>query len=255
MYAGVPPRLSAWKMASALANVVRDAREAPVHHQHFAEVAEHDVLGLQIAMDDAVGVGERHRVGDAQQDAQVLVERLLLEHLVPGRALHALHRVEERAGVVGAEVVDRHDVRVVELAGDDRFGDELVALLLADLGRGLEHLHGDGAGDRRLVGRVDDAHAALADHFEQLVVGHVGRRARRRGAVLLPLADEPRLHRQRRAVAGDRFLLPDRLALPAAGREGAAPFRFEPFPLFRRKRREVERQVALDRMGAARRAI
>ncbi len=108
-----------------------DPRQAPVHHQHFAVVAEHHVLGLQVAVHDAVGVGEGDRVGHAQQDAQVVVERLLRQHLVPGRAFDALHRVEQRAGVVRAQVVDRHDVRMVELAGDDRFGDEFVALLFA----------------------------------------------------------------------------------------------------------------------------
>ena len=54
-------------------------------------------------------------------------------------------------------------------------------------------------------------------------------------------------------MAGDRVLLADRLALLAAGREGAAPFRFELLAFFRRKRREVEREVALDGMGLARR--
>ena len=141
----------------------RDPRQAPVHHQHFAVVAEHDVFRLQVAMNHAAGVGEGHRVGHAQQDAQVLVELLLVDHLVPRRAVDALHRVEQRAFVVRAQVVNRHDVRMVELAGDDRFGDELVALVLADLGRRLEHLHGHGAGDRRLMGRVDHAHAAFAD--------------------------------------------------------------------------------------------
>ena len=65
----------------------RDPRQAPVHHQHFAEVAEHDVLGLQVAMDHAAGVGERHGVGHAQQDVEVFVELLLVDDLVPGRAL------------------------------------------------------------------------------------------------------------------------------------------------------------------------
>jgi hypothetical protein len=39
-------------------------RETPVHHQHLAVVAEHDVLGLQIAVDDALAVREGERVAD-----------------------------------------------------------------------------------------------------------------------------------------------------------------------------------------------
>ncbi len=52
----------------------RDPREAPVHDEDLAIVAEHHVFGFQVAVDDAVGMGEGYRVGHAEQDAQVVVE-------------------------------------------------------------------------------------------------------------------------------------------------------------------------------------
>ena len=74
MYAGVPPMAVGLKHGGHVGELGRDPRQPPVHHQHFAEVAEHDVFGLQVAVNDAARVGERHGIGDAQQDAQVFVE-------------------------------------------------------------------------------------------------------------------------------------------------------------------------------------
>ena len=45
--------------------------DAPVHDEHFAEVADHDVGGLQVAMDDATGV----RVLNALADLQKYIEQ------------------------------------------------------------------------------------------------------------------------------------------------------------------------------------
>ena len=71
--------------------------DPPVHHQHFAEVAEHDVFRLQIAVDDAARVGKGHRVGDVHQDVEVLGERLGEDDVRPGCPSHTLHGIEELA--------------------------------------------------------------------------------------------------------------------------------------------------------------
>ena len=54
-----------------------DAREAPVHQVHLAVVAQHDVLGLQVAMDHAALVRELQRLGDALQDRHQPVQVVL----------------------------------------------------------------------------------------------------------------------------------------------------------------------------------
>ena len=45
-------------------------REAPVHDLHLAEGAHHDVAGLQVAVDDAAGVGVGHGLGDLLEDPE-----------------------------------------------------------------------------------------------------------------------------------------------------------------------------------------
>ena len=79
------------------AKLRRDQRQAPVHHQHFAVLAEHDVLGLEVAMNDAARVGEADGVGHLQQDFEVLWQRFLLPcTLTQGVPCDALHRIEQR---------------------------------------------------------------------------------------------------------------------------------------------------------------
>ena len=79
----------------------RGQRQSPVHHQHLAEVAEHDVLGLQVAVHDAVGMRERDGVGHLHQDFEILGQRTRADDVRPGRPLHAFHRVEQRVVLVG----------------------------------------------------------------------------------------------------------------------------------------------------------
>jgi hypothetical protein len=40
--------------------------EAPVDHDGLAELADQDVVGLEVAVDDALGVGEGEGLGDRQ---------------------------------------------------------------------------------------------------------------------------------------------------------------------------------------------
>ena len=47
--------------------VTAELRHAPVHHQHFTERTDHDVFRFEIAMDDAMRVGERDRVTNARK--------------------------------------------------------------------------------------------------------------------------------------------------------------------------------------------
>ncbi len=154
-------------------------RQSPVHHQHFAEAAQHYVFGLQVAVNDAAGMGECDGVADLHPDFQILLHGLLANHLVPRRALDVLHRVEECARFVLPQIVDRYDVRVLQVARHGRFGNELLPRFGFDgLGR-LDLLDGHDAVDRRLPSGHDHAHAAFAELGENLVVclsaGQIGR--------------------------------------------------------------------------------
>ena len=91
--------------------------DAEVGDQRVA-VREQDVLGLDVAVDDALLVGVPERVGDLAGDPDGVVDRQLrlpVEPVAQRLALDERHDVVEEA--VGlARVVQRQDVRVLSLA-------------------------------------------------------------------------------------------------------------------------------------------
>ena len=117
---------------------VHRSRDPEVGDANDPVVADHDVLRRDVAVDDAprlaVGVDElvrrvqalRRRRDDVRREA-----RGELAAVVPGRAeqqrerlaAHVVHR-EEVPTVVDVDLVDRHDVRVVDGRGDARLVEE-----------------------------------------------------------------------------------------------------------------------------------
>ena len=133
--------------------------EAEVEDLDVAVVGHEDVVGLEVAVDDALAV----RGGEAPRDLERPVDRLLLRH---GRAVElaaqrlALEQLGHGVGdaVVRAEVVDREDVRMRER------GDGLGLALEARERVGVrgqlrgEDLDGDLAVELRVARAVDLAH-------------------------------------------------------------------------------------------------
>ena len=143
-------------------------RESPVHHEHFAELAQHDVLWFEVAMDDSARMGERNRIARPKQNPQPLLHRLSAQDVPPRRASNLLHGVKKLTVLRSAEVVNRHDVGMVELASDDRFFEKLPALSRVGF-LFLKHLDCDGPVDRRLPRFVNDADSAAAEFQTELV--------------------------------------------------------------------------------------
>jgi hypothetical protein len=84
-----------------------------VHDLHDAVLADHDVLGLDVAVDDAVLVGRGQTVRRLRADFQHLLlgeGRALIAQRLP---VHMLHDDEELA-VMLLDVVDGANVRMVE---------------------------------------------------------------------------------------------------------------------------------------------
>ena len=117
MYAGVPARN----------RFARGAGQAEVGDADLAGAVEHDVRGLQIAMDDAALV----RRGEPGADLARDLERAIFGEAADAPqqrreilAVDVLHR-QERAAVDLVDVVDAADVRVRDLPRHAHFGVEL----------------------------------------------------------------------------------------------------------------------------------
>ena len=153
-------------------------RDPEVGHQGTA-VVQQDVLGLDVAVNDAVPVGVIERPGHLGGNPHRLGNRqllLALEPLAQRLPRHERHRVPEQpvhlAGVDQAE-----DVRVLEVGGDL---DLLEEPLGTDDGGEFrsQHLEGDLALVAEVVSQVDGGHAAGTElPVDAVAVGQGGLQA------------------------------------------------------------------------------
>ena len=126
-----------------------------------AVLGDDDVAGLQVAMDHALGVRGGQRIDDLHRITQGLIERqrTSFDDLRERLALDVLHHQ-----VIRADIVQRADVGMIE-RGD---GARLALEAIVELARG--NLDRDGPVEARVGAEVHLAHAALADHRQNLVV-------------------------------------------------------------------------------------
>ncbi len=175
MYSGVPQTIPGLVMLGCCVSariLARPKSTTLTKSPPDRDRLEDDVLGLEIAVDDALAVrlGERRQrlpehVDDAPEGERAVLVRDARE-VAPAQELH--DEVELAVGRL-AEVDDADRVRVVQPARRARLGDEARGgVLLADQVR-VDDLHRDGAPEVRLLGAVDAAHSADADELEDQV--------------------------------------------------------------------------------------
>ena len=146
-----------------------ELRQAEVE-ERGARPGEHDVGGLQVAVDDAALVGGVEALGDLHGDLERRGERqgAAEDPLGERLALQVLHDQEGRA-VVLADVEQGADARV----GERRQGARLALEARPAVGvrgqGGRQHLDGDGAVETGIPGAIDLAHPARADGARDLV--------------------------------------------------------------------------------------
>ena len=174
------------------------SRDPEIHDQRAIVGRDHDVLGLQIAVDDADLVGRLQPGRDLFRDRQRLGHgQLSLPPQPVGEVLPFDKRHREVLDAVElAEIVDPDDVFVGDLAGQD----ELALEAALDLAGGLDVVEDLGADDferhrhaeLRVPRLIDDAHAAGAEDADDVVArpeglprgqrpGHEGSTHGRRG--------------------------------------------------------------------------
>jgi hypothetical protein len=169
MYEGVPSRAPGPGELLGIGVVAGDAEV----HDDWAEAAvggalDEDVAGLDVAVEDAELVGLVEGDGAVAEDHDLVMQRQL-EAVAQRLAGDQFH------GDVGlaldlADLEDLADVGVVDAglgAGLAEQAGREIGMIAAD------ELEGDGAAELRVVGAVDGAHAAVAEHCEELVAAPV----------------------------------------------------------------------------------
>ena len=138
-----------------------------------AALVEQDIGRLQVAVQNPALVGMMDGLGDDgdQPGGRAGIGGELGEPLVEAASRDQLH-AEEMPPSVLANLVNRHDVRMVELC--DSLG---LVLKSHQLGFGgerarLDHLEGDRPVERDLVSLEDDAHPASPQLAQDLVARH-----------------------------------------------------------------------------------
>ena len=152
-----------------------DAEVEELHEVDLTSAGrEEHVLGLEVPVDDPplVGLGQRAAdLDDQLVDHPRVQPPDALESLREVLPLDELHHDEERVVLEIAEIVELHGVRVVQL--DDRLALPVEAShelrITAELG--VEGLDGDVPSRRAhlLLGEIDLAHPALAEHLHDAV--------------------------------------------------------------------------------------
>jgi hypothetical protein len=161
------------------------ARRLVLHHLGETEVEhlddtvgrDHHVAGLQVAVDDALGMGGGEGVRDRDRDAQRFAQAhpALRDQAVEGLPGHELHHDEVDA-VRRLDLVDRDDVGMVERGGGLCLLDEA-----GTAGRVGHPLRGQDldrhlAAEARIASAVHLAHSPGAERGEHLERPYAGAR-------------------------------------------------------------------------------
>ena len=136
--------------------------ESKVEHFHVPVGAQHDVLGLDVAVEDVrlVSGGERARDADRDVDDLADAERLAGVEAVAQRLPFDVLGRDEVPRLLLPHLVDGNDVGVVELRGRARLALE-PAHTLGVFGEALrQELQGDFPPQGGVLGEVNLSHAA-----------------------------------------------------------------------------------------------
>ena len=138
----------------------------------FPRRVEHDVAGLDIPVDDPLGVGVLETRADLVADGEGEVHRELfppVEDIPEALAFDELHHHHVRS-LVDAEIDDLHDVLVIERGGCFGLEDEAPGEVLVGGEVVVELLDGDDAVERGLDRPVQDGRPTGGDELEYLVL-------------------------------------------------------------------------------------
>jgi hypothetical protein len=141
-----------------------------------AAPVEENVLGLDVAVDDAVVVGILERVADLRHDRQRLSRSHApgIQQLPKVDPVHVLHHKEEQP-VRLAEFMDGDDVRMIEFGQCFGLAGKSVGERRISGNAGRQDFYRHQPVQFLLAGLIHGAHAAAADKFQDLQGREPGR--------------------------------------------------------------------------------
>ena len=150
----------------------RGFSETEIENPDAPVVANHDVVGLHVAVGDPLFVRRCHRICKRDRNLEKLVQRksVFLDKLGEGFAVNELHR-EEVDACLFFDREDLNDVGVIERRDSLGFALEPRSTLVAFGQLGRENFESDLAVELGVLGQVDLALYARADLFKDVVVG------------------------------------------------------------------------------------
>lgn len=155
-----------------LAGGVDQGGDTEAQHLHADAAVDHDIAGLDVGVDDAVGVRVLHRRAHLQEQPRAVAEAQPGRVRVLGdrQAFDPLHHDVREAVRRQAAVEELGDVRVAQTRQDAALQHKLLG------GRGREQAathqldrHGLVEAALDPLAAIDLAHAALADEFDQAI--------------------------------------------------------------------------------------
>ena len=150
---------------------VHDPGDAEVHDLHGAVFQHHDVVGLDIPMDDAPAVGVFQSLGDLHGEMQRLlpVQHALLFHiLLQGNAVDKLHN-DEVGTFRGGNVINLDDVGMAQHGHGFALGMEPAAELLVPGKFVFQYFDRDQPVQPMAASFIYNGHAASAEDLQNLV--------------------------------------------------------------------------------------
>ena len=154
-----------------LAVRLRRLGNTEVGQQHPAGHVQHHIVGLHIAVDGPLSVGEVEGAGHWVEEAHRIADpqgRLFFEDAVERTPVDILHRDEVQA-VLLAHVIDRHDAGVAQARRRARLTGEALDELGIHTELYGQYLDRDRALEQRVYGAVDAGHAPAPDLGPDLV--------------------------------------------------------------------------------------
>ena len=150
--------------------------QAEVGDLRCSILGQEHIARLEVPVDNSPGVRGMHRQGQfLHQRRGFLGRQGRAGQLSVQGAARAVFQREERQAVVFAHLENLHDVGVLQTGDGLGLDAEALQLLRSGAGAGADHFEGNQALERPVPGLVNDAHAAPAQLFQDLISGNQNR--------------------------------------------------------------------------------